>query len=144
MAPVAAVLCGKHPQLTEYMLKNLLPKIEVVHVCNSTDTAVSEIPGLLKGTVSPPSSGLGSNAEGAGRSDISLIIIGGGFTPEDFQAIKSAADSVKPLPLFCADTSKVPAGAGPPPPELIKKRMLDAIEKEEKGEGEWAPGLYMY
>ncbi|KAH0836210.1 hypothetical protein FOPE_04489 [Fonsecaea pedrosoi] len=133
MAPVAAVLCGKHAQLTEYMLKNLLPKIEV-----------SEIPGLLKGSVSPPSSGLGSNAEGAGRSDISLIIIGGGFSPEDFQAIKSAADSVKPLPLFCADTSKVPAGAGPPPPELIKKRMLDAIEKEEKGEGEWAPGLYMY
>ncbi|KIX93361.1 uncharacterized protein Z520_11004 [Fonsecaea multimorphosa CBS 102226] len=144
MSPVAAVLCGKQPQLTDFMLKNLLPKIEVVHVCNNADTAVSEIPTLLKGDIISPSSGLGANAQGSGRSDISFIIIGGGFSPEDVQAIKSAADGVKPVAFFCADTSKTPAGAGPPPGEMIKKRMMDAIEKEEEGDGKWAPGVYMY
>ncbi|KIW30580.1 uncharacterized protein PV07_06316 [Cladophialophora immunda] len=144
MAPVAAVLCGKQPHLTEFMIKNLLPKIEVVHVCNNADAAVSEIPALMKGDTTAPSSGLGTNTGGSGRSDISLIIVGGGFSPQDVQAIKSAADSVKPVAFFCADTSKTPAGAGPPPPEMIKKRMMAGMEKEEKGEGEWAPGMYMY
>ncbi|OAP62447.1 hypothetical protein AYL99_04650 [Fonsecaea erecta] len=142
--PVAAVLCGKQPQLTEFMIKNLMPKIEVVHVCTNVDAAVEEIPALMKGNTTRPSSGMGTNASGRERSDISLIIIGGGFSPQDIQAIKSAADSVKPVAIFCADTSKTPAGAGPPPPDMIKKRMMGGIEKEEKGEGQWAPGIYMY
>ncbi|OCT46546.1 hypothetical protein CLCR_02141 [Cladophialophora carrionii] len=133
MAPIAAILCGREPKMAQAMIKNLAPKIE----------AVSEIPALLRGETTAPSSGLGANAEGSARSDVSLIIIGGGYPKDDVQAIKEAADAVKPLPLFCADVSKT-AGSGPPPPDMIKKRIIDSIEKEEKGEGEWAPGVYMY
>ncbi|ETI28821.1 hypothetical protein G647_01273 [Cladophialophora carrionii CBS 160.54] len=143
MAPIAAILCGREPKMAQAMIKILAPKIEVVHVCTSRDTAVSEIPALLRGETTAPSSGLGANAEGSARSDVSLIIIGGGYPKDDVQAIKEAADAVKPLPLFCADVSKT-AGSGPPPPDMIKKRIIDSIEKEEKGEGEWAPGVYMY
>ena len=114
-----------------------------MHVCTSRDTAVSEIPAVLRGETTAPSSGLGSNAEGAARSDISFIVIGGGYSHDDVQAIKSAADAVKPLPLFWADVSKT-AGSGPPTPDTIKTRIMDCVEKEEKGEGEWAPGIYMY
>ena len=91
-----------------------------------------------------PSSGLGSNAEGSARTDISLLIIGGGFPKDVIETIKSAADSAKPIAIFCPDTSKTPPAGGPPPPEMIKKRMMARIEREEKAVGEWAPGLYMY
>ncbi|KIX06996.1 uncharacterized protein Z518_04972 [Rhinocladiella mackenziei CBS 650.93] len=145
MAPIAAVLCGKQPPLAQFMIKNLAQKIELVMVCTSVDSAVSEIPALLKGESVTPSSGLGSNAEGAGRSDVSLIIVGGGYSPADLEAIRSAVDAVKPLAFFVADTSKSPPGAtGPPPPDVIKKRIMDCIEGQEKGEGEFAPGVYMY
>ncbi|KIW72589.1 hypothetical protein PV04_00770 [Phialophora macrospora] len=143
MAPVAAVLCGREPKTATFIVKNLAPKIEVVHVCTTRDTAVSEIPALLRGETAAPSSGLGANAEGSARSDVSLIIIGGGYSKDDVQAIKEAADAVKPLPLFWADISKT-AGSGPPAPDMIKKRIIDSIEKEESADGEWAPGIYMY
>ena len=162
MAPVAAILCGKNPKMSEFMIKNLAPKIEgkssnkhlnsnplltlhppVVHVCSTLEDATKEIPALLAGETPTPSSGLGSNAEGSSRSDVSMIIIGGGYSKDDFQAIKSAADAVKPVAIFVADVSKT-VGPGPPAPGVIKERMMESIEKEEKGEGEWAPGMYMY
>ncbi|EXJ96104.1 hypothetical protein A1O1_01230 [Capronia coronata CBS 617.96] len=144
MAPVAAVLCGRVPHHVEYMVKNLLPKIEVVLACTTVDAAVMEIPALLKGSVSAPSSGLGTNAEGSNRSDVGLIIVGGGYSPEEFQRIRAAVEAVKAVPFFVADTSKTPAGAGPPSTEVIKKRIMESIEAEEKGEGEWAPGVYKF
>jgi len=143
MAPVAAVLCGKEPKMAQFMTKNLSPKIEVVHVCTTLDTALSEIPALLKGETSPPSSGLGTNNGGSVRNDISFIVIGGGYSKDDVDAIKAAADGVKPLPFFWADISKT-VGPGPPTPEVVKERILESVEKEEKGDGEWAPGIHRY
>lgn len=117
--------------------------VVVVHVCTSVDTAVSEIPALLKGDEAKPSSALGTNSEGPIRTDVSLILIGGGYSKADVDAIKAAVDSAKPLAIFWADVSKT-AGSGPPPPDMIKARLMESIEKEEKGEGEWSPGVYMY
>jgi len=74
-----------------------------------------------------------------------MVIIGGGFPPEEVQAIRTAVDGVKPLACFYADRSKAPPGAtGPPPPDVIKQRLMESINAEEKGEGEWVPGLYMF
>jgi len=141
MAP-AVVLCGKNPKMSEFMIKSLAPKLEVVHVCTGLESATTEIPALLKGETAKPSSGLGSNAEGASRSDVSMIIVGGGYSKDDLDAIKSAADAVKPVAVFFADVSKT-VGPGPPAPDVIKGRMMESIEKEEK-DGGWAPGVYMY
>ncbi len=106
---------------------------------------MSEIPALLRGDDVTPSSGVGSNAGGSTRSDVSLVIIGGGYSPDDVQKITAAADQVKPLAFFVADVTKTAPGAtGPPPGEVIKKRLVDTIDAEEKGEGEWAPGVYKY
>jgi hypothetical protein len=169
MAPVAAILCGRQPKMAEFMINALGPKIEgeshqlatgvlparhvgirfdmisaVVHVCSNQDAATSEIPALLKGEKTAPSSGMGGNAGGESfRSDVGMIIIGGGYSKDDVQAIQAAAESVKPLPIFWADVSKT-AGSGPPTPDVIKDRILEAVEKDEKGEGEWETGIHMY
>ncbi|KAJ9496492.1 hypothetical protein LTR67_006315 [Exophiala xenobiotica] len=143
MAP-AAILCGRDPSHTEHLIEHLSSKVQVVHVCANTETALSEIPSLLKGDKITPSSGQGSNATGDVRTDISLIIIGA-FAPPDVQAIEGAAQGVKPMPIFLADTSKKsPGQQGPPTIEMIQQRILESINAAEEGEGNWAPGVYKF
>ncbi len=113
-------------------------------MCANTEAALSEIPALLKGDKITPSSGLGSNATGDVRTDISLIIIGA-FAPPDVQEIQSAAQGVRPIPIFLADTSKKsPGQQGPPTIEMILQRILETINAAEQGEGNWAPGVYKF
>lgn len=96
-----------------------------------------------------PASGYGSNASATDgsppRTDVSLIIIGAGYSPEQVQAIKDAADRVKALPIFATDRSKIPPGAkGPPPPEVIQKRILDAVQSGEKAHGQWDARIHLF
>jgi hypothetical protein len=104
---------------------------------------------LVKGDTVTPSSGKGSNmtstTNSSPRSDVSFIIVGGGFDDEAFHAIKETVDAVKPMAYFRADRSKVPPGArGPPPPEVIGQRILESVSAEDKGQGAWEPGVYWY
>ena len=78
--------------------------------------------------------------------DVQAVIVGGGFSPQDFDAIKSAVDAVKPMPFFRADVSRAPPGAtGPPPPEKLKERTVASMEEARKeGGGQWKPGVYLF
>ncbi|KAL2427228.1 hypothetical protein ABEF95_003163 [Exophiala dermatitidis] len=144
-APANAVLCGKVPHHVEYMVKNLMPKIEIVHVCMTADAAVAEIPTLLQGNPITPSSGYGTNADhNAIKTDVKLIIVGGGWPEEERQTILKTIEANRPVPVFVADTSKTQPGAGPPSTDAIKKRILDSVEAAEKGDGEWVPGVYSF
>ena len=119
----------------------------VVHVCATTESALSEIPALLKGEKVTPSSGQGTNAaagEGNARTDISLVVIGA-FAPPDAQAITKTVEDVKPVAVFLADTTKKsPGQQGPPTIEMIQARILESISAAEKGDGTWAPGVYRF
>jgi len=108
-----------------------LPTTTVLHVCSSTEAALTEIPKLLQD----------------GTADVSIVIIGGMYAPEDVEKIKAAADAVKPLAFLIADRSKIPPGAtGPPPPEIIKQRILAAVAAKETGDGTGVvePGLHKF
>jgi hypothetical protein len=139
------MLAPSNSIVTAQLLTVHLP---VIHVCQNADSATSELPALLKGESIKPSSGFGSNASAStptSGTELKGIIIGGGYSPEEFEAIKKAVDGVKPLPFLRADTSKPrPAGAppGPPPPEEIRKRVLEQLEIA-KGKG-WEAGLYLF
>lgn len=88
-----------------------------------------------------------SNDDGSStpNKEISLVIIGGRYPPEDVEKIKAAADGVRPLPFFVADRTKIPPGAtGPPPPEIIKQRILAAVAATEKADGQWDPEVHMF
>jgi hypothetical protein len=120
----------------------------VIHVVRSVDDAKSELPALLKGEKVTPASGFGSNVDNSSPvsgTEVKAVIVGGGYSPEDFDAIKAVVDEVKPLPFVRADTSKPrPAGAppGPPGPAEIRERVTKALaEADAKG---WEPGLYLF
>lgn len=118
----------------------------VAHACITTEAAETEIPALLRGETVKPASGYGTNVNGEGqpRTDISLVIVGGGYQPEELVKIKAASDAVKPVPFFAADRAKNPAAPGPPPPEIIKQRILAKVDEVDNGTGTWAPVIHRF
>lgn len=121
----------------------------VIHVCNALTGALDELPKLLSGETVVPSSGFGSNTSKStptSGSEIKGIIIGGGYSPDDAEQIKAACDQIKPLPIFRADTTKKrPDGvSGPPNPEELKRRVMEAFETAKGGDGQWQPGVHLF
>lgn len=123
-------------------------KTSVIHVVQNAEAATAELPALLKGESVKPSSGFGSNVSAStptSGTEVKGVIVGGGYSPEEFEAIKKAVDGIKALPFVRADTSKPrPAGAppGPPGPSEIRERVQKALE-EAKGKG-WEAGVYLF
>lgn len=117
-----------------------------MHACITTEAAETEIPALFRGEAVKPASGYGTNVnrEGQPRTDISLVIVGGGYQPAELEKIKAASDAVKPVPFFAADRAKNPAAPGPPPPEIIKQRILAKVDEVDNGTGSWAPEIHRF
>jgi len=110
-----------------------------------------EIPSILSGDFVKPESGQGTYAQGApaDAKDPKAVVVGGGFSPDDFEQIRKTVDYVKVLPWFRADTSKPPGGApGPPPPEKLAERITKSLDNEgrtgDDGYGVWTPGVYHF
>jgi hypothetical protein len=154
MAPTYLALCGKLPTHVQGLSTLLQPKnYNIIHVCTSLQTAVSELPQLLASSSSSappkPSSGYGSNATIDGSlvdgSQLSAILIGGGFSAEDVQLIKATTDKVREVPVFRADTSvrRDPGAVGPPKVEEIADRVLEALEREREGEA-FKMGVHLF
>ncbi|RMD42195.1 hypothetical protein DV735_g2959, partial [Chaetothyriales sp. CBS 134920] len=136
--PVPVLLLGKIEAHIAGVSRGLLPDYDVIHNVRSVQVAESEIPALLKGEPVQPSSGFGSNYKSSNPvsgSQIKAVIVGGGFTPEEFQTIEKIINGARPLPIFRADTSRVPPNVtGPPPIELITQRILGALKEARNGE----------
>ncbi|ETN38574.1 uncharacterized protein HMPREF1541_06611 [Cyphellophora europaea CBS 101466] len=154
MALTALVLCGKMPAHIQGLSKLLAPDgYDIIHVCSTLPSALSELPALLGDQTPPPtpSSGYGSNLTSATPipgTAVRAILVGGGYSPDDFAQIKNACDAVRPLPYFRADISKPrPDGAaptGPPAPEELRRRVLEAMAgAEREGQG-WKAGVYLF
>ncbi|KPI46087.1 uncharacterized protein AB675_677 [Cyphellophora attinorum] len=162
----ALILCGKIPGHIEPMI-NLLRSdgYDVIHNVRTLPSALLELPALLRTTVGcetqPPSSGFGSNATAASAEDrtpgseVKAVVVGGGYSPEEFEEIKGACDGVKELPFFRADVTKKRSdgqeaqggAAGPPPVEELKGRLVQALKAADTAAGEgggWQPGVYLF
>ncbi|RMZ80462.1 hypothetical protein DV737_g3039, partial [Chaetothyriales sp. CBS 132003] len=141
MSKVPVLLCGKIEGHILGMTRELLPDYDVIHNVRSIETAETEIPALLRGEPVQPSSGFGSNHKSptpVSGAQVKAVIIGGGFTPQEAQAIHKLVNDAKPLPIFRADTARAPPGAtGPPPLQVVQERLLRAMKdarNEESGE----------
>lgn len=76
---------------------------------------------------------------------VSIVLVGGLYAPDDIEKIKAAADATRPVPFFVADRSKIPPGAtGPPPADIIKQRILAAVEAARNADGMWEPVMHKY
>lgn len=107
----------------------------VVHIANTRETAVAELPSLLKGETVKPASGLGSQS---GNSPVAAVV-GGAFTNDDLEAVKAACDPVKQIAWF----KKVPAGPGAPQPEVLAEGIQEKLDEEFKA-GVPTPQIYWW
>lgn len=116
-----------------------------MHHCNSVETGASELPALLKGSKVIPSTGVGSNATNAESKIPVAVVVGGGFSPEEFDKILQACNAVKLLPFFRSDTSRSKT-PGPPPPDELKRRLLESMDEAAKGNGagNWEAGVHLF
>lgn len=80
------------------------------------EAAISEIPRVLRGEAVVPASGAGSNTTVPAdeRRVPKAVIVGGAFTPEEFEVVRKA--DVKSVPWMKVELSKVPVDMRPPNP----------------------------
>jgi len=123
----------------------------VIHACHSVETAIREIPRLLRGEFVAPESGLGTNAfrgnpPGSQVEKVpQAIIMGGGFQAAEFERIQQVCEPIRKMPWFRADTSR---STGPPPLELITQRIRESLEGNCRRAGDevigFEPGVFLF
>ncbi|KAK6350498.1 hypothetical protein TWF718_003689 [Orbilia javanica] len=85
---------GKSAQVGKAVKERLLPEYDVVHLSLSIESVKEELPRILRGEHVVPSSNLGSNLvrpENAQRLP-KLLIVGGGFSAEEYEDMKNTID----------------------------------------------------
>ena len=98
----------------------------MIHVVHDVSIATLELPKLFAGEADKPSSGLGSNTTNAsiatsGRHPVpKAIIVGGGFTPDEFDELRTISGAGN-LPWLRADVSAGGPSSGDEIASRIKK-----------------------
>ncbi|KAF2638973.1 hypothetical protein P280DRAFT_508680 [Massarina eburnea CBS 473.64] len=126
MSKIPILVCGRNPIVAKGVREGMVPEYDVIHICLDPAKAVTEVPLILSGgTPSNHKDNLGS--QNYTRVPIA-IAAGGGYSNEQFDAVKKAADENKDamkVVWLRADMSKV---AGPP-----KEGEYDAYAKKTAG-----------
>ena len=134
--------------LDSHVKPSLTPSA-VIHVCREVPAAIEEIPALLQGEPVKASSGYGSNVHSSSPVSgkvVHAIVVGGGFSTDDFDEIKTAVDKVKLMPYFRGDVNRAFQGKAPkglPDPSDLIKRLKPELERC-KDDTIWENGVYMW
>ncbi|KAK0111176.1 hypothetical protein ONS95_001552 [Cadophora gregata] len=153
------VLFGKLPVVTTPMTEALKPEVDVIHLIESVTTARSELPLILSSSSKPnkitPTSQTGSNTlrpDSEQRRPVA-VIVGGGFTPEEFEELRGL-EGGETVTWLRADNSLVPESEWPPNPvypgraagrvkEVLRREGILGGERDE-GEVKGKGGVFFY
>ncbi|RMZ75225.1 hypothetical protein DV737_g5404, partial [Chaetothyriales sp. CBS 132003] len=96
--PLPIIICATNPEHFTYVIDQIKPSVEVLAVFTSVSTATTELPLLLSGYPTMPSSGYGSLSQQSidPPSMPRAVIVAGGFSDDDYASIKQAAESSLP------------------------------------------------
>ncbi|KAK6521793.1 hypothetical protein TWF506_001997 [Arthrobotrys conoides] len=85
---------GKSTTVGKAVTERLLPEYDVIHLSLSTESVKEDLPRILRGGHVVPSSGIGSNlGRPADAQKLpKLLLIGGGFSAEEFEDMKNSID----------------------------------------------------
>ncbi|RMZ88297.1 hypothetical protein DV736_g4483, partial [Chaetothyriales sp. CBS 134916] len=112
--PLPIVLCATNPHHFTYVIDQIKPSVEVLAVFTSVSTATTELPLLLSGHPALPSSGYGSLSQQSIEppSMPRAIVVGGGFSDDDYSRIKQAAELSLPQALLNDEVTGSGGGEG--------------------------------
>ncbi|KAF7719679.1 Uncharacterized protein PECH_004179 [Penicillium ucsense] len=102
--PLPVILCGRRVEIGKPVAEILAPEFEVIHFCMDAETAITQIPRLLKGDKpqSPDHTGIGTqNYTQVPRA----VVFGRGYELSDVEAMKAAAEgyNVDPVVWIAGD-----------------------------------------
>ncbi|KAK6506721.1 hypothetical protein TWF481_005180 [Arthrobotrys musiformis] len=85
---------GRSASVGKAVKERLLPEYDVVHLSLSVESVKRELPRILRGEHVVPSSGLGSNIDRPADAQKlpRLLIVGGGFSAEEYEDMKNSID----------------------------------------------------
>ncbi|KAL2144351.1 hypothetical protein VTI28DRAFT_9175 [Corynascus sepedonium] len=131
--PLASL--GARADVAKEIQSRLLPEYDLVHMCLSPDSAITELPGLCTGGASAASvissSGLGSNVSrpDAERRVPRGIIFGGGIGEEDVARVMDAVHREAPgiKAVRVTRDAILATGAQRPSPEIITRILREKL-----------------
>ncbi|KAK6349502.1 hypothetical protein TWF696_005786 [Orbilia brochopaga] len=85
---------GRHAEVGKYVQGLLLPDYDVIHLSLSVDEVKADLPRILRGESITPSSKVGSNKDRPHNAQRlpKFLVVGGGFSPEDFDEMQRSVD----------------------------------------------------
>ncbi|KAI9147244.1 hypothetical protein HJFPF1_13280 [Paramyrothecium foliicola] len=126
-API--ILCGKTEAVGKGVAADLRPEYDVIHFVLTPEAGVAQIPAILKGEQSIP-----SDSE-IGTQDYSrppiCVILGGGYTDADTEAMMTAAKGLRAVPWLRPDLTKPAPPLGPEYGKALVRRIKELIPQLE-------------
>ncbi|KAL5335911.1 hypothetical protein BJX70DRAFT_401103 [Aspergillus crustosus] len=142
--PIPVILCGRTEKIASVVIPALQPGIEVIHFIQSTPSALSQIPSLLRGTTAVPS----DTAFGTKNytRPAQAIILGAGYTDEDIESMRavSVGDEFQGVAWIRADVTKPTPPLGPEYARDAVERVKAAFKRVEEEGGLGRDGVYLY
>jgi hypothetical protein len=112
MAPIPLLLCGQFPAHRATVVEAVKPDFEIIHQSSSTEDAIAYL-----STRPMP---------------VRAVIMGAGFSPTEFAAVRSTPGATDVPWLRPAHTNPdgktAPPPGGPPSPEAVAKRCTKELE----------------
>ncbi|PYH92487.1 hypothetical protein BO71DRAFT_485372 [Aspergillus ellipticus CBS 707.79] len=133
MTSVPIIVCGKSPQIALGVKKGIQPVYETIHVVQSVEAGVRDIPSLLQGHAPPVlhSANLGTQEYG---KKAAAVVMGGGYNDAHFEQLRQACAGKSRILWLRHDVSKDVYPRQPLPKigaeygEQIGKKIVDCLQ----------------
>ncbi|EWC45696.1 hypothetical protein DRE_05257 [Drechslerella stenobrocha 248] len=85
---------GRHAAIGRNLQEQLLPDYDVIHLSLSVEEVKRDLPRILRGDAVAPPSGIGSNKDRSADTQRlpKFLVVGGGFSPEEFEHMQLSID----------------------------------------------------
>ncbi|EPS35129.1 hypothetical protein H072_11556 [Dactylellina haptotyla CBS 200.50] len=85
---------GRSPKVGKVIQERLLPQYDITYLALSVEEVKESLPRILRGEYVTPSSGIGSNIDRPADAQRfpKLLVVGGGFSAEDYEDMKNSID----------------------------------------------------
>ena len=134
-----------HPQSLRF-LNSLTPRNydPVVHVCQNNESALHELPALLRGENVKPSSGVGSNLDSSAPKPPKALFVGGGWTGAAIEQMRGVDTVMTSIPYVHPGATFQAAQSGPPPMEKIIAGVKKVFAEQRFPEGRMENGVFNF
>lgn len=133
MAPIQIVLCGKSSNVVVGVKEGIRPAYEVMHVVNSVDAGVRDLPLLLQ-RQAPPSKDWANLGTQQYEQKVGAVVAGAGYNDADFAQMREACKGMSNIPWLRHDLSNDFDPSQPKPKvgieygDLLAKNIVDRLK----------------